>query len=118
MRKLVSLAALLLLLGCQPIEQTGRDTAAALGGSIAAAQQQYFTECTANPSESYCKTINQAVSAQNALITAIETYCGWPAGGAVQGGTCTPVKSFEAGLRGAIINAKQFENEIKGVLKK
>ena len=46
---LLVVIALLPMLGCSPIENQARDTAAALSGSIIAAQTKYQASCTANP---------------------------------------------------------------------
>src|SRR3979490_2717342 len=73
---IVAVAALVTL-GCSPVETQARDSAAALSGSIVAAQTQYQTSCTGDLSQQICQVINRGVSGENALITAIETYCGW-----------------------------------------
>ena len=106
------------LLACSPLEQQARNTAAALQGAIGAAQAQYQTECTATPKDSACVTINQAVAGQNALVTAVEAYCGWsetapPANGSQP---CVPVKTASAGLQTAISNANLFITELKGLI--
>lgn len=111
----VGLAA---MLGCSPIENRARDTAAALSGSIIAAQTKYQASCVANANQEVCQLINRGVSGENALITAVETYCGWtptqtpPDAGAA----CVPVKSMEAGLQAAITNAAALTLEIKGAI--
>jgi len=109
---------LLVLAGCSPIEEKARDTAAALSGSIVAAQSQYQTTCAANPSQQVCQLINKGVAGENALITAVETYCGWSASVAAPDPTapCVPVKSAEAGLEAAIANAAELTLEIKGAI--
>jgi len=109
----------IVLVACSPLEQNARNTAAALQGAITSAQAQYQTECTASPKDSPCVIINKAVEAQNALVTAVEAYCGWseiapPANGTA---TCVPVKSAASGLQAAINNATLFISEVKGVLK-
>lgn len=121
MKKLALLATLtctLILTACTPLEQSARNTAAALQGALAAAQAQYQTECTASPKDTPCTVINQAVSGQNALVTAVEAYCNWsqaspPANGTVP---CVPVKSASAGLQTAINNANLFIVELKQIL--
>ncbi len=108
-----------ILTGCTSIEQTARDTAAALQGAIAAAQAQYQTQCTASPTLQACTVINQAIAGQNALVTATEGYCGWSAASPPvnpSSATCTPVKTAQAGLQTAINNANLFVTELKGVI--
>jgi hypothetical protein len=109
----------LVLTACSPLEQQARNTAAALQGALAAAQTQYTVECTANPKQSYCLTINQAVAGQNALITALEAYCGWSQSAPPANGTapCVPVKTAAAGLQTAVNNANLFVTELKGIMK-
>lgn len=122
MRKAITLSMLVALFlvttACSPIEQNARNTAAALQGALSAAQAKYQTECTSSPKDQACVTINQAVAGQNALITAVEAYCGWsesappPTGSA----TCVPVKTAAAGLQTSINNANLFITELKGIL--
>jgi hypothetical protein len=109
---------LLPMLGCSPIENQARDTAAALSGSIIAAQIKYQASCAANASQEVCQLINRGVSGENALITAVETYCGWAPTQAPPDATaaCVPVKSMQAGLRAAIANAAALTLEIKGAI--
>jgi hypothetical protein len=109
---------LLSTVACTPLEQSARNTAAALQGALTAAQAQYLTQCTATPKDSPCVIINQAVAGQNALVTAVEAYCGWsesapPANGALP---CVPVKTAAAGLQSAINNASLFITELKGII--
>lgn len=116
---LVIFALCFVLAGCTQLEQTARNTAAALQGAIAAAQAQYQTQCTASPTLQACVVINQAVAGQNALITATEGYCGWSAASPPTNpatATCTPVKTAQAGLQAAITNGNLFISELKGVL--
>ena len=112
------LALLMATTACSPIEQQARNTAAALQGAISAAQTQYLTSCTANPKQTACVTINQAIDGQAALITAVTAYCGWsptapPANGSQ---TCVPVKTASAGLQTAINNASLFIAELKSLI--
>src|SRR5215471_14709701 len=98
---------LITMVACSPLENQARDTAAALSGSIVAAQTKYQASCGANPTEEICRAINRGVSGENALITAIETYCGWsvtpvPPDSSAR---CVPVKSAQAALQTAISNA-------------
>jgi hypothetical protein len=115
---LLLLVSVLTMLGCSPIENRARDTAAALSGAIVAAQTQYQVTCAANPNQQICQVINRGVAGQNALITAVETYCGWtptivPPDASAK---CAPVKSAQAALEIAIENAATLTVEIKGVL--
>jgi hypothetical protein len=102
-----------------PIEQSARNTAAALQGAIAAAQAQYQTQCTSTPTVQACVIINQSIAGQNALITATEGYCGWSVSAPPANPTapCVPVKTAQAGLQAAINNANLFVTELKGVIK-
>ncbi|HTR24675.1 MAG TPA: hypothetical protein VMI10_11880 [Terriglobales bacterium] len=114
----VVLASILVMVGCSPLENEARDTAAALSGSIVAAQSEYQASCMANPGQEICQLINRGVSGENALITAVETYCGWPAAVAPPDptATCVPVKSAEGALRAAIANAASLTVQIKGAI--
>ena len=109
---------LLVMVGCSPLENQARDTAAALSGSIVAAQTKYQGNCMANPGQEICQIINRGVSGENALITAIEMYCGWSPTLAPPdpGATCVPVKSAETALQAAIANAASLTLQIKGAL--
>lgn len=109
---------LMTMVGCSPLENQARDTAAALSGSIVAAQTKYQATCAANPALEICRVINRGVSGENALITAIETYCGWsqtmaPADPSAK---CVPVKPAETALQVAISNAAALTLQIKGAL--
>ncbi len=109
---------LLTMVGCSPLENQARDAAAALSGSIVAAQTKYQDSCTANPRQEICQVINRGVSGENALITAVETYCGWaptlaPPDAAAK---CIPVRSAETALRAAIANAATLTSQIKGAI--
>jgi hypothetical protein len=106
------------MLGCSPLEEQGRNAAAALSGSILAAQAKYQASCTANPTQQICQLINKGVSGENALITAIETYCGWSVNPAPPDPTakCVPVKSAQAALEAAVANAAALTTQIKGAL--
>ena len=114
----VMLLCLVALVACSPIENRARDTAAALSGSIVAAQTKYQASCAASPRQQVCQIINQGVSGENALITAVETYCGWSPTLAPPDPTakCVPVRSAEAALEVAIANAATLTLQIKGAL--
>jgi len=107
---------LLPMLGCSPIENQARDTAAALSGSIVAAQIKYQANCVANANQEVCQLINRGVSGENALITAVETYCGWAPTLAPTAAACVPVKSMQPALQAAIANAAALTLEIKGAI--
>jgi hypothetical protein len=114
----VVFTSLAILIGCPKVEQDARDSAAGLNGAIAAAQSKYQASCTANSKQQVCTLINQAVSAQNALITATEAYCGWSTAAPPPDptATCVPVKNAQAGLTSAIANANSFILQLKGAL--
>lgn len=118
MSKVLLLVPLLLLVACSPIEQKARDTAAALQGTLIAAQAKYHDSCVANPSQTVCVAINRGVSGENALITAVELYCGWSttAPPADVNAKCVPVKTAQAALTSAINNAVALTTEIRGTL--
>jgi hypothetical protein len=121
MRRLVVLVALAFTLStvaCTPLEQSARNTAAALQGALGAAQTKYQTQCTASPTATPCAIITKAIDGQNALVTAIEAYCGWSTASPPASTTqaCTPVKGASAGLQSAINNANLFVTELKGLL--
>ena len=111
--------AVLLTIGCSPIENQARDASAALGGAIKAAQTQHQAECTEQPSLPACVLINRAVDGQNALITSLEAYCGWTAGASPQDSSakCVPVSGSKGALNTAIANANTFITQLKGVIK-
>jgi hypothetical protein len=110
--------SLLPMLGCSPLENQARDTAAALSGSIVAAQSKYEASCAANPAAEICQVITRGVSGENALVTAVEAYCGWTPTLAPPDPTaaCVPVKSAQAALQTAIANAATLTLQIKGAI--
>lgn len=103
---------------CNTAASNARNTAAALQGMIVAAQAQYQTTCTANPSQTACTSINRAVAAENALITADEAYCGWSTQSPPSNPTapCVPVSGAAAALATATANAAAFITELKGLI--
>src|SRR5512146_1015555 len=119
-RLALSLVLALALVGrSTPLENNARDAAAALGGTLTVAIAQNQTACTANPAASACQLIARGVATQNALITAIETYCGWsttvpPADMTAK---CVPVKGAIPTLQSAIANANAMTLEVKGIVK-
>jgi len=108
----------LMMTGCSPLENQARNTAAALSGSIVAAQTKYQASCASNGAQQICQVINRGVSGENALITAIETYCGWTAALTPPDASakCVPVKSAQTALQAAISNAASLTIQIKGAL--
>jgi len=115
---LLIVIALLPMVACSPVENQARDTAAALSGSIIAAQTKYQASCAADPGQEICQVINRGVSGESALLTAVETYCGWAATLAPPdpSAKCVPVKSTQAALQAAIANAAEMTLQIKGAL--
>ena len=115
---IVIMVAVLPMMACSPLENQARDTAAALSGSIVAAQSKYQATCAANPAQEICQVINRGVSGENALITAVETYCGWTPTLAPPdpSATCVPVKPAQAALQAAIRNAASLTIQIKGAI--
>ena len=103
---------------CSPLQNNARNTGAALQGAIIAAQAQYGPTCTTNPSQASCAAINKAVAGENALVTAIESYCGWSPSNppANPNAACVPVSSAQAALQTAIANANGFITQLKGAL--
>ena len=101
------------------LAQHARDTAAALNGAIVDAQKQNQASCNENNSQPKCIIINKAVDGQNALVTAVEAYCGWSTANPPinLNGQCVPVATAADGLKTAIANADLFIVEIKGVVK-
>jgi hypothetical protein len=121
MRELIAIAlalSVLPMLACSPLENQARDAAAALSGSIVAAQSKYQGSCTVDPSQQICQVINRGVSGENALITAVETYCGWAVTPAPPDphAKCVAVKSAAAALQTAVANASELTVQIKGAI--
>lgn len=118
MRKLFVMVLVVPMVACSPLENQARDVAAALSGSIIAAQSKYQSSCAANPSQAICAAINRGVSGENALVTAVETYCGWAVAPPPidPNAKCVPVKSATAVLQAAISNAAALTLQIKGGL--
>ena len=125
MKKLLLLPIMALLLcgfACNQnqanLAQNARDTTAALGGLLETAQAQYMAACTTDKTAPNCALISRGVQGQNALISALETYCGMQISPTLDPMTpCTPVASAQAGLQTALTNAQQLITEIKGVVK-
>jgi hypothetical protein len=127
MKKLVVVCLAVMLTGClhkisltsHPQVQNARDIAAAFNGVLTAAQDKYVDQCNADRGQHICIIIYKAVDAQNALITAIQTYCGWSQELPTinQTGPCAQIPSAELELKTAINNANLFITELKGVVK-
>jgi hypothetical protein len=114
---IISACLVLVLAGCSQIERDARDTAAALSGVLISAQTQN-QDCIKDSTGPNCALISRGIAAQNVLITATETYCGWTvANPPASGAKCVPVASATAGLNSAISNASLIITEIKGVIK-
>src|ERR1043166_5238089 len=108
-----AVAVLLLTVACTPVEKSARDTAAALNGALTAAQFKSQDTCINEPKLHQCEIINRAVDGQNALVTAVEAYCGWSMNTPLNNGArCIPVQSAEAGLTAALENANLFIAEL------
>ena len=72
-------AAVLVRAGCTSFVKASVDTLAAAQGFIAQAQVNHMAQCTATPTLAFpCQDINQAVAAENAGVSALETYCQVP----------------------------------------
>jgi len=119
---LLLLSLVLLTSGCSPLENQARDLAATSQGVIQQAQKTHLAECQANPTKPFpCVTINQAVAAQNALIDAAETYCGWPARPSVaelaasKGRTCARLQTASTALSAAVRNLNVLVKDLQGV---
>jgi len=108
----------LVLTACPAPNEQARDVSAALKGELTTAQQQNQEKCNADPSVFPCQLINKAISAQNALITADQAYCGWSEATPLdqRDTPCVPVKTAEAGLKAAIANAQPFIEQLKGAI--
>ncbi len=108
----------LLLTACPKTEKDARDADAGLNGAIAAAQARYQSTCTQDTKQQVCTLINQAVSAQNALITATEAYCGWSTAVPPPNhmAVCVAITNAKQGLLSAIANANSFTLQLRGAL--
>lgn len=103
-------------IGCaQPIEVTARDAIAASKGYIASASQRHTAECIQSGGQAeYCQIIVQAAYAENAAVTALETYCQIPAHMLdTPDKKCQPVKSAEPALVAALKNLNSLAGELK-----
>lgn len=112
------LAIVVLLAGfachIDPTIRAGRDTAAAAQGAIQAAQAQ----CKANAQAKVCPVIPQAAQAQNLLVTALETACGWSptAPPADPNAKCVVVQGALPALSAATQNVNTILQQLKGAM--
>jgi hypothetical protein len=118
MKSILTIALLTILTSCQHLEQKARDASAGLQGSIIAAQAKYHDTCVADSTQTACQDINRAIAGENALVTSIETYCGWSVTvpPADLNAKCVPVQSAQDGLNAAIANAQTLSLEIRGMI--
>jgi hypothetical protein len=120
MKRLLWLPLIAITLACPgaQLEQTARDVSASLGGLLQTAQSEH-QECLTDASSTTCHTIQRGVSGQNALVTALETYCSWSTTAPPPDSTtqCVPVASAQAALKSAISNANELTTEVKGTVK-
>ena len=107
----VLLAATLLIAGCQPAENTARDSIAAAKGVIEQAQTEYLATCTADSTQRPCTLINDAVAGQNLAIDVLNLYCS--GSDYLAGGACQPNKEYQSRLLEAIRNLNGIISAIK-----
>jgi hypothetical protein len=114
------LLAAALLMGCQSPEKTARDSIAAFNGYLTTAVAKHDAACKADTKNALpvCQVIVRSVRAENAAVTALETYCQLsPGTGNDPSLPCKPVKTAQAGLLAAIANMNQLSSEIQGAAK-
>ena len=106
----------LFLVGCQPLQQTARDSIAVAKGVIETAQQEYLPRCLASPTDAPCEIIKDAVAAQNLVVDALNLYCAgedsW-----VTGAPCSPSMGVEPRLREALLRLDTIISNVKELLK-
>jgi hypothetical protein len=106
----------LFLVGCQPLQQTARDSVAVAKGVIETAQQEYLPRCLSSPTDTPCEIIKDAVAAQNLVIEALNLYCAgsdsW-----VSGAPCNPTDAVEPRLREALSQLNIIIANVKELLK-
>ena len=100
------------------VQSSARDAAAAINGVLTSAQAKYTTACESDPGQTPCTLIKKGVTAQNLLITALDTYCGWSATTAPldPSAACIPVASASQTLVNATSNVETLITEIGGLL--
>ncbi len=106
----------LFLVGCQPLQQTARDSIAVAKGVIETAQDKYLVRCQASPTDVPCEIIKDAVAAQNLVVDALNLYCAgissW-----VDGAPCFPSKDMEPRLKEALLNLNTIISNVRELLK-
>jgi hypothetical protein len=115
------LVCVLVLAGCTPkLVDNARNAIAAASTFLKATQDQYTASCVANATQPVCVSIKAAIGANNALIDAVNIYCGGtPANGAAswdQGGACVPVPNAEAGLVSATNNLATVIGDLRTIV--
>ena len=115
MKKTVLLLCLFLV-GCQPLQQTARDSIAVAKGVIETAQDEYLARCKASPTDAPCEAIKDAVAAQGLVVDALNLYCAgkdsW-----VTGAPCSPSKGVEPRLKEALRSLDVIISNVKELLK-
>jgi hypothetical protein len=99
-------------------DQAARDVISSSNGVLVQAQAEYVATCKPNPSQRLCVLINQAGFAQNASITALETYCGFQLTPILPDPStvCVPQKNAQAALLTTVTNLKQLTGEIQAAM--
>lgn len=102
------LCSALLLISCQPIEKTARDSIAAASGFLNQAKANH-PECDpqlpGSETNSICVAIWKAIDAQNFAINALEIYCAGPEFNA--GGNCQPDANYKDKLKEALAKMRE-----------
>ena len=115
MKLAVLLLATLLIAGCQPAQDSARDSLAVSAEAIDIAQEKYLETCTADQTQRVCRLINDAVAAQNLGVEALNLYCA--GGDYLTGGVCQPNKEYLPRLQEAIRNLDSIIANIKELLR-
>ncbi|KKL19417.1 hypothetical protein LCGC14_2465690 [marine sediment metagenome] len=106
----------LFLVGCQPLQQTARDSIAVAKGAIETAQQEYLVRCLASPTDTPCEIIKDAIAAQNLVVDVGILYCAgndaW-----LTGGPCSPSRGVEPRLKEALLRLDTIISNVKELLK-
>lgn len=119
MKKAFLLLTVFALAGCTPLEDSAKDAAAASQAVIQAEQAAHRAACELDSTPAICVNINKAIDAQNALVTAAEIYCGWPANPnpaqLAQAGAmpCQHIASGKAALQAAVLNLNAIVGTVK-----
>ena len=106
----------LFLVGCQPLQQTARDSIAVAKGVIETAQDKYLDTCLADRTRPICATIRKAIATHNLSIDTLNLYC---AGDNVwqEGAPCRPSKKVEPRLKEALLNLNTIISNVRELLK-